>query len=138
MEIQIKEVSNHYLVLKKAFNLIVFEMRIRFWFVFITFVITLFFESTTHIQLLSSQRQYNSLVVSVVVNRKPSAPERDVEKSSVRIDGKNQPVRFRIADDDEEAADETTSLTVKPPPYILIESPSSTKIIDDGTSPTPV
>jgi hypothetical protein len=71
------------------------------------------------------------------LNRKQAGGEKDVEKGTSKPDAKNQPVKFRIADDDEDGADETTMLSAKPPPYILIESPSATKISGEG-SPTHV
>lgn len=69
--------------------------------------------------------------------RKPAILEKVAEKAAAKPDAKNQPVKFRIADDDDEGVDESSLLSPKPPPYILIESPSATKISGDG-SPTNV
>jgi hypothetical protein len=69
--------------------------------------------------------------------RKQATAEKDVEKGTCKPDAKNQPVKFRIADDDDDGAEDTSMLSPKPPPYILIESPSATKISGDG-SPTHV
>ena len=73
-----------------------------------------------------------------VVCRKPAGADNDVEKASAGDAGKNQPVKFQIAEDDDDDRPEGTHLLTKPPPYIMIESPSAAKIAGDNGSPTSV